>query len=127
MANTARGVAANLPSLSQSLSAKAMQCTTKSISPKSLPTRSKHAAMSASLATSIGCSHGLATPMPSTSLRVRRSIFSPGMWVKMHSAPSRRRLCEIAVAMLVSWRTPVTSPRLPVMNPIACLLRGWEG
>ena len=99
---TDRGVAAKRPSLSQSLSANAIECTMKSICPKSRPMRSKHAVMSASCPTSIGWSHGFVMPNPSAILRVRRSIFSPGMWVKMHSAPSRKRLCVMEVAMLVS-------------------------
>ena len=57
-------------------------------------------------------------PIGSASLRTRRSILSPGRWVKPSSAPSARSFCAIAQAMLKSFATPRIIPFLPENSPI---------
>jgi hypothetical protein len=57
-------------------------------------------------------------PIGSASLRSRRSILSPGGWVKPSSAPSARSFRAIAHAKLKSLATPRISAFLPGNNPI---------
>ena len=67
-------------------------------------------------------------PMGSTSLRTRRSIFSPGRCVNPISAPSSSSFRVIAQAMLKSLATPSTSPFFPVNIPIGDPFRlPWPG
>ena len=96
--NTARGVAQYLPISSQLLSAKAIECTTKSMVPKSSFSLANTASRSASLPASMGMSHGFSTPSSCSALRQRRSIFSPGRCVNAHCAPAFRRLSVMYVA-----------------------------
>ena len=61
-------------------------------------------------------------PIGSASLRTRRSILSPGRWVKPISAPSASSFRLIAQAMLKSLATPSTTPFFPVNRPIDSIL-----
>ncbi len=57
-------------------------------------------------------------PIGSATLRTRRSILSPGRWVKPSSAPSSWSFLAIDQAMLNSLATPRISPFFPVNSPI---------
>ena len=100
-----------------SIGAKAIEWSTKSRLPKVSPAWSNTRATSSSFWTSQGMIS--LAPTGSASLRTRRSILSPGRWVKPTSAPSSRSFCVIAQAMLKSLATPSTSPFFPENNPIS--------